>query len=86
MRVYSIETGGKIAERAVLLRSSNPCRRNEPCASDDPASATLDLLTTFPEIAAQKRVRVEVTLGSRLWAFVTVTNNQTQHVTVISPQ
>jgi hypothetical protein len=33
------------------------------------------------------RLEVEpVTEGLRLWAFVTVVHNETQHATVISPQ
>jgi hypothetical protein len=35
-----------------------------------------------------ERVRIEVTSlseGARIWGFVTVTNNETQHVTVMSP-
>lgn len=35
------------------------------------------------------RIRLEITplsSGSRLWAFMTVTNNATQHVTTITPQ
>jgi len=27
-----------------------------------------------------------ITPGSKIWAFVSVTNNATQHVTVVNPQ
>ncbi|HYM60634.1 MAG TPA: hypothetical protein VEZ11_07060 [Thermoanaerobaculia bacterium] len=43
----------------------------------------------FPQLAALDNVRVELTpidAGLRFWAFVTVTNNETQHVTTITPQ
>jgi len=57
-----------------------------------------DLASTFERLAnlppvnlpdSTPRVRVDVdpiTPGLRFWAFVSLTNNETQHVTVISPQ
>jgi hypothetical protein len=47
-----------------------------------------DLLTTFPQLAGKGPLRIEIdeTSAQRAtWAFVSVTNNVTQHVTVISP-
>ena len=47
------------------------------------------LTSSFPAIRNEERVLVEVTPvteGLRFWAFVSVTNNETQHVTVISPR
>src|SRR5260370_32300719 len=44
--------------------------------------------STLPELQGVDRVRIEITPatdGLRLWAFVSVTNNETQHVTVIAP-
>jgi hypothetical protein len=49
----------------------------------------LDLTGRFPEISAHETVRLTITPltpGLRFWAFVSVTNNETQHVTVVSPQ
>lgn len=46
------------------------------------------LAASFPQIRAFERVRVEVvptTPGLRYWALVSVTNNETQHVTIIEP-
>jgi hypothetical protein len=48
-----------------------------------------DLRGSVPEIANQEIVRVDVSpLGeaTRFWAFASVTNNETQHVTLITPQ
>lgn len=48
-----------------------------------------DLVASFPQIAASETVRVEITpitLGLRFWAFASVTNNETQHVTTVTPQ
>jgi hypothetical protein len=47
-----------------------------------------DLVAEFPQIQSAERVRVLVTaaeFGTKLWAFVSVTNNETQHVTTITP-
>ena len=49
----------------------------------------MDLVASFPEIAASETVRVEITpitQGLRFWAFASVTNNETQHVTTVTPQ
>jgi hypothetical protein len=54
-----------------------------------PGHATVgDLVTAFPQLVAAKELRLElepVTPGLRFWAFVSVTNNETQHVTTIVP-
>jgi hypothetical protein len=48
-----------------------------------------NLAATYPVISTADRVRIEVEplrTGTRFWAFVSVTNNETQHVTTIFPQ
>jgi hypothetical protein len=50
-----------------------------------------DLLAKFPQLAGFGPLRVEIDPLARdgarsAWGFITVTNNDTQHVTVISPQ
>lgn len=48
-----------------------------------------DLLTAHPELSRIAGVKIEltpVTQGMRIWGFVTVTNNDTQQVTTVSPQ
>jgi len=50
-----------------------------------------DLVTTFPALAGKGPLRVVIapafdTPEREVWGFVSVTNNETQHVTVISPQ
>ena len=52
-----------------------------------PAVAQVDL-TPLAGAAAYERVRVSVrpvTPGLRLWGFVSITNNETHHVTVLTP-
>ncbi len=48
-----------------------------------------DLLATFPAAANQPTIGLEITpltSGLRYWAFVRVTNDETQHVTTITPE
>lgn len=45
-------------------------------------------LSAIAALSSTERVRIEIesaTLGLQFWAFVTVVNNDTQHLTVISP-
>ena len=55
-----------------------------------PGSAEIGwLVSTFPQLTSSERVRIEltpVTPGLRFWAFVSITNNETQHVTTITPR
>ncbi len=51
-----------------------------------PAYAELDL-QTVPELASQETIWLTArTSAQRLWGFVSVTNDATQHVTTITPQ
>jgi hypothetical protein len=62
-----------------------------PSAFPPPHPAYLQLpLTTWPALAlaGSNSLRIEVTAenGAKLWGFVSITNNDTQQVTVVSPQ
>lgn len=54
-----------------------------------PGSAVMtDLIGTFPQLTSAQRLRIvldPVSSDLRFWAFVSVTNDETQHVTVIVP-
>jgi len=50
-----------------------------------PASAAIDL-ATLPNFHAADRLRLTITSDVPVWAFVSVTNNETQHVTLVTPQ
>ncbi|HYI08196.1 MAG TPA: hypothetical protein VEK57_03915 [Thermoanaerobaculia bacterium] len=59
-----------------------------PCLQPEPGYAALDF-STIPALAgaALGDVIIESETGdARLWAFVSVTNNETQHVTLYTPQ
>ena len=76
---------GLLAERTVT-----------PMIEQRPQSPLFDLgyaeianLALLPELSAADRIRIEVTplvTGLRFWSYVSVTNNETQHVTTISPE
>jgi len=48
----------------------------------------LDFVSAIPELGGRERVYVEVRSDSLLpfWGFISVTNNETQHVTTIAPR
>ncbi len=52
-----------------------------------PEGFELDALGAIPELAGNDSVRIEITTPAlrQLWAYVAVTNNSTQHVTLVSP-
>jgi hypothetical protein len=93
VRVYAL-TGESLYSTIVQLRRSDiavgTIDRPTPGSPDfpmQPENATLDFLGNIPELAGRESVRVEVDGGSRaIWGYVTVTNNESQQVTVISPQ
>ena len=54
-----------------------------------PALAEIGNVELLPELRGEKAVWIEivpVTAGLRLWALVSITNNETQQVTVVTPQ
>jgi hypothetical protein len=68
-----------LAERMIELHASG--------SEFTPGYADLGLWS-MPEIADGSRLRIEVrpeSAGAKLWGMVSVTNNDTQHVTIIAP-
>jgi hypothetical protein len=81
VRIFDIKTNALLSENSVVLSTNGA----QPTAV--PAQAHLfdfgSMLAGF-----EGRVRLEIHPSgdaSRLWAFVSVTNNETQHVTHITP-
>jgi hypothetical protein len=98
LRVYHYggSAGSPITVRVFDPSSSQPLvdTRFELRATQDPQTypgyLQIDGLTdVFPGIRGHEVVRVEVASASvppeLLWAFISVTNNETQHVTLITP-
>ena len=76
----------------VLLGSGEfDLRRFTPIGpgADNPAPDFFEVsqLESIASVAGYDRVRVDVTPldTSRIWAFASITNNETQHVTIIAP-
>ena len=84
VRIYAANDQAVLADSIVTLRS--PSGLPEAI----PGYAQIGNLTdTYPQLLSADRLRIEitpVTPGVRFWAFVSVTNNDTQHVTTITPQ
>ena len=80
--------GGTSIQRPLTLTGISVCPV-APCISERPAFAVLDLdqIPELRDLADGVDVTITArTKEARLWGFVTVTNNDTQHVTVYTPQ
>jgi hypothetical protein len=80
--------GTLLAERTVTLVVHKELE-GFPDTPFDVAYYEIGLFDLFPELATVDRARLEATPlhpESRMWAFVSVTHNETQRVTLITPQ
>ncbi len=83
-RVYDLGTGLILAEVSFVLD-----RSSDQSATYYPAYAQLDALTKNLTGLTGESVVIEILpsqIGQRLWAFASITNNDTQDVTTITPQ
>jgi hypothetical protein len=83
-------TNARLAAVSLML-TGRPVCPIAPCIADRPAFGVLDLEAVQALQGRNLPAGVDVTItangdGARLWGFVTVTNNDTQHVTVYTPQ
>jgi hypothetical protein len=81
IRVYAMSGSEAFAD---VVRTLNPAPRNSWPAYDQ--VAFLDLV---PQFTASETLRLRIDAldaSQKLWAFASVTNNETQHVTLITPQ
>ena len=86
VRFYAIDTNALLHETAATLVRP-PGGGGSPEFPSQPETVELSGLGNIAALSGHDRVRVEVDGGSRLiWAYVSVTNNETQDVTVVSPQ
>jgi hypothetical protein len=87
VRVFPNDADVPLSERVVTLRqaSIDP----SPLYPGLPAMAQLAFADAFaPALLDGRRLRLQITPMTpslRVWAFITVTNNETQHVTTITP-
>ena len=81
------------ARKDVLLGQMNTVLAIDPTQvflvnKDRPAFAEIRSLNAIADITGYKRIRIDVAplaTAKRIWAFVSVTANSTQHVTILEP-
>jgi len=88
IRIYSgDETEPRLIAGTELVRAHNQTTTTA-LLSTHPAYAQLELGQLLP-LAGLESLRVEIEPrdpGVRLWAFISIVNNETHHVTVVTPQ
>lgn len=82
--IYAIDEGN--SEQAFVSQEMNLQGSNDPRVP--PSIVIPDLAAQFPRLREIESgmVRIYLRSADRLWAFASVTNNSTQHVTNIRPQ
>ena len=86
VRFYTVHDGALLYETTVKFREAEVGAGSREFPMQ-PETAEIDFLGGIAQLAGKDRVRVEVESATRkVWAYVSVTNNETQHVTVVSPQ
>ncbi len=93
IELFSMESQALIASKTAELVQppiENTCGAPTAGIACWPGSFEIHhLVNEFPGISSADRIRIRIvplTLGLRMWAFANVTNNETQHVTTITPQ
>lgn len=79
--VYSLDDGSTLRDVYPSLVDPTACRDAVSCAEHPSYAAVADVTAGLPS----GRVGVQILGNVPLWAFATITNNETQHVTVVSP-
>lgn len=91
LRIYALPDDTFAAETVLVQIYSNDERllvsTEMPFAGAPRYAAVLSLADAYPEIrqADRVRVRVESRNGRKIWAFVGVTSNTTQDVSIVTP-
>lgn len=96
LRIYALSDSATVVHiRVVPLRSATPLAeedimlRSGDAVGYVPAYAEISLNDRYPQLSGGQPVRLEIqaaTTDLPLWAFVSVTNNETQQVTTVTPQ
>jgi hypothetical protein len=98
LRLYEMDQ--EVADFAVRIYSGNDLLRSETIQLTSPVPGFLeklapgyaqigDLMGWIPASASPSVIRVEVeplTAGSAFWTFISITNNDTQQLTLVTPQ
>jgi hypothetical protein len=88
-RLYSIDGAGSMQLVFKPMSGALPVLVTPPLPVPERLLIS-DLLAWYPELAGHGPLRIEVVpmtpAHGRFWGFAALTNNETQHVTVVSPQ
>ena len=84
IRLRIIAVSDTEGERVLVDQERNLAGSND--SSIPPTAIYTDLAAQFPALQGVEAVRIEIRGNDSLWAFASVTNNVTQHVTNIRPQ
>ncbi|MEA2239412.1 MAG: hypothetical protein QOC81_4136 [Thermoanaerobaculia bacterium] len=91
LRIYALPDDSFVGETVLVQILSNDERllvsTEMPFNGASRYTAVLSLAETYPQIRQAERVRVLVTStsGRKIWAFVGVTSNTTQDVSIVTP-
>jgi hypothetical protein len=94
VRIYPLHGPEPLLDRVLTflgppLRTSGPIPRPDDTNAEQPGYAELGPLRTLLGDAVPDRIRIRVdslTTDFAYWPYVAVTNNDTQHVTLFTPQ
>jgi hypothetical protein len=95
LRIYAIDGGASVVKVSAFVSDVGSVATVQlegcdapPCNSADPGFGTFDVRSLFPQFPDKSRITlfIDAPVLRPHWALVSVTNNTTQHVTVISPQ
>ena len=79
--IYSLNDGSTLRNLFLSLLDPAGCSDAVSCAEHPSYAAATDVTAFLPS----GRVGLQIQGSVPLWAFATITNNETQHVTVVSP-
>lgn len=86
LRIYEGDSSPALVDSIVSLGSALPAQE----FPERPGQAQIgDLVIEFTQLLSADRVRIQIdpsSPGVRFWAFLSITNDETQHVTTITPQ
>ncbi|MHB0971506.1 MAG: hypothetical protein ACYC7A_16800 [Thermoanaerobaculia bacterium] len=84
-RIFNFTSGALLAEGDIALTTPVAAEYHDTTPG---WGGFLDLIGALPQLRAAETLRIELTPepGVRYWAYVSVTNNETRHITLIAPE
>lgn len=86
IRLYASDTGEELPSQTIVLTvNQHDFAENDP-TSYAPSAAQLDLRQNIPIGNKRYHLTIEPLQPSNYWAFISITNNETQEVTLVTPR